>query len=463
LWSVLALGLTLAGIWALPARAELFAAESFTLANGLQVVVIENHRSPVVAQMLFYRAGGADSPMGKSGIAHFLEHLMFKGTPSVPDGDFSRRISRLGGQDNAYTTQDYTAYYQTIARQHLPTIMQMEADRMTHLILREGEVLSERDVIIEERRQRVDDDPAGRLDEMMQASLFLNHPYRLPVLGWEHEMHGLNRADAIAFYGRWYAPNNAVLVVAGDTTLAEVKALAERDFGPIPARPLLARARLGEPPSYAARRIILRDPDVQQATWQRIYLAPTDREKPAQSAALDVLSEIMAGGPTSRLYRHLVIEQALAVAIYAGDDGQALDYGQFSISAAPPMGADTEKLESAIDKEIAALLDKGIGSQELADAKTRLAADAIKARDSLRGPAEIVGSGLATGSTLAQIQSWPERIAAVGAEDVLRAAKDVLQSKDNSVTGILLPENQQGAAGGPVPLPHQQSPAHAVQ
>jgi len=151
------------------------------------------------------------------------------------------------------------------------------------------------------------------------------------------------------------------------------------------------------------------------------------------------------------------------VAIYAGDDGQALDYGQFSISAAPPLGADTEKLESAIDKEIAALLDKGVGSQELADAKTRLAADAIKARDSLGGPAEIVGSGLATGSTLAQIQSWPERIAAVGAEDVLRAAKDVLQSKDNSVTGILLPENQQGAAGGPAPLPHQQSPAHAVQ
>jgi zinc protease len=460
----LALGFIFAGILALPARSELFAADGFTLANGLQVVVIENHRSPVVAQMLFYRAGGADAPAGKSGIAHFLEHLMFKGTPSVPDGDFSRRISRLGGTDNAYTTEDYTAYHQTIARQHLATIMEMEADRMTHLILRDNEVLSERDVIIEERRQRVDDDPSGRLAEMMQAALFLNHPYRLPVLGWEHEMHGLNREDALAFYRRWYAPNNAILVIAGDTTLAEVKALAERDFGPIPARSLPPRERLREPPSYAARRVILRDPAVRQAAWQRIYLAPTERDKPAgQSAALDVLGEIMAGGPTSRLYRHLVIEQALAVDVDASYSGQALDYGQFSISAAPQLGADTDELENAIDQEIATLLAKGVAGQELADAKARLAADAIKARDSLRGPAQIVGSGLVTGSTLAEVQSWPERIAAVSADDVLQAALAVLKTKQNSVTGILLPEHRDGAAGAEAPLPHRQLPAGAIQ
>ena len=204
----------MAGIWALPARAELFAAKSFTLANGLQVVVIENHRTPVVAQMLFYRAGGADSPMGKSGIAHFLEHLMFKGTPSVPDGDFSRRISRLGGQDNAYTTQDFTAYYQTVAPQHLPTIMQMEADRMTHLILREGEVLSERDVIIEERRQRTDNNPGARLYEHMAAMLHPHHPYGTPVIGWLHEMQTLSREDALEWYRARYAPNNATMHAA---------------------------------------------------------------------------------------------------------------------------------------------------------------------------------------------------------------------------------------------------------
>jgi zinc protease len=458
-----ALGLTLVGLLVPSVRAELFAAKSATLANGLQIVVIENHRSPVIAQMLYYRAGGADAPVGKSGIAHFLEHLMFKGTPSVPDGDFSRRISRLGGMDNAFTTQDYTAFYQTIARQHLPTIMAMEADRMTNLILRENEVLSERDVIIEERRQRVDDAPAGRLDEMMQASLFLNHPYRLPVLGWEHEMHGLNRADALEFYHRWYAPNNAILIISGDTTLAEVKALAENYFGPIPSRRLPPRQRLREPPSYAARRVILTDPDVQQATWQRIYLAPTDLDKPAgRSAALDVLGEIMAGGPTSRLYRHLVVEQALAVDVSAGFNGTALDYGQFTISAAPPLGADTATLEAAIDGEIATLLDKGVDAQELADAKSHLAAEAIKARDSLRGPAQILGSGMATGQSLDDIQSWPERIAAVTGDDVLQAAKAVLRAKENSVTGLLLPAHP-GAGGSAGGLPRQQLPAGAIQ
>jgi zinc protease len=452
----------LAGQAAPTAEAELFTAQGFSLANGLQVVVIENHRSPVVAQMLFYRAGGADAPQGKSGIAHFLEHLMFKGTPSVPDGAFSSRISRLGGMDNAYTTQDYTAFYQTIARQHLPTVMAIEADRMTNLILRENEVLSERDVIIEERRQRTDDDPQGRLDEMMQASLFLNHPYRLPVLGWEYEMHGLERADAIAFYRRWYAPNNAVLVIAGDTTAAEVKALAQRYFGPIPARDLPARRRLREPPSYAARRVILRDADVQQATWERLYLAPTDHENPARAAALDVLSEILAGGPTSRLYRHLVIEQTLAVGVGASYDGNALDYGQFSISAAPPLGADTGKLEQAIDAEIADLLKKGVDDRELADAKARLAADAIKARDSLQGPAELVGSGLAVGESLAEIQSWPERIARVRAEDVKQAALSVLKPVQNSVTGLLLPEYP-ALSGAPAAPLRRHLPAGAIQ
>jgi zinc protease len=443
------------------AGAALFAAKTFTLANGLQVVVIENHRSPVVAQMLFYRVGGADAPIGKSGIAHFLEHLMFKGTPAVPDGEFSRKIVRLGGMENAFTTQDYTAYYQMIARQHLPVIMQMEADRMVNLVLREDEVLSERDVIIEERRQRVDDDPSGRLSEMVQAALFLNHPYRLPVLGWEHEMHLLNRTDALTFYKRWYAPNNAILVIAGDTTLAEVKTLAEKYFAPIPARTLAPHERLREPPSFAARQVTLKDPDVQQATWQRIYITPPDHENVQKATALDLLGEILAGGPTSRLYRHLVVDQGLAVAVDAGESGDQLDYGQFTISAAPPAGGDTVKLEAAIDGEIATLLDKGVSEAELAAAKNRIAADAIKARDSLRGPAQLVGTALITGTSLEQVESYPERIAAVSAAEVLQAAKDILQHKENSVTGILLPG--EGAPGEPGSLPHQQMPAGAIQ
>jgi zinc protease len=422
-----------------PANADLFAAKGFTLPNGLEVVIVENHRAPVVMQLIVYKAGSADAPASKSGIAHFLEHLMFKGTPNLPAGEFSHRIALMGGEDNAFTTEDYTAFHQTVAAEHLATIMEMEADRMTHLSLSEAQVLSERDVIIEERRQRVDDDPAGRLDEMMQATLFLNHPYRLPVLGWEREMHGLDRADALAFYGRWYAPNNAVLVIAGDTTLAEVRTLAERSFGAIPARALPQRQRVKEPPSYAARRLVLRDSSVHQASWNRIYLTQAYREPPIERPyALDVLAEILAGGSTSRLYRHLVVEQRLADGITAGYDGNHLDYGRFSFAATPPAGQGPEKIEAAIDGEIAHLLNNGIGEDELAAAKGRLAADAIKARDGLGGPTETIAIALATGQSLADVEAWPVRIAAISAGQVLEAARSVLRP-ENSVTGILLP------------------------
>ena len=263
-----------------PARAALFTAETFTLGNGLQVVVVENHRAPVVLQMIFYKAGSADAPPGKSGIAHFLEHLMFKGTPTVAEGEFSHRVSLMGGEDNAFTTADYTAFHQTVARDHLAEIMRLEADRMTHLVLAEGQVTSERAVIIEERRRDLDS-AAGKLDEMMTASLFLNHPYRLPVLGWAHEMAKLSRQDALDFYGRWYAPDNAILVIAGDVTAAEVRPLAEFIYGPIPSRTVPPRDRLMEPTAFAPRQLVLRDPTGHQAFWMRRYLAPPYREPPA--------------------------------------------------------------------------------------------------------------------------------------------------------------------------------------
>jgi zinc protease len=421
------------------AQAELIPAESFSLTNGLQVVVIENHRAPVVLQMLFYMAGNTDSPPGKSGIAHFLEHLMFKGTPSVPAGEFSRRVALMGGNDNAYTTEDFTAFHQTVASSHLADVMRLEADRMTNLVLAPGQIRSERDVIIEERRQRVDDDPGARLAEMMQAAIFLNHPYRLPVLGWEQEMHGLDETDALAFYRRWYAPNNALLIIDGDTTVAQVKTLAQQIYGPIPSRPLPARQRVDEPPSYAARRLLLTDPTLHQANWQRFYLAPSYRRAPAREAyALALLAQILAGGPTSRLYRHLVVEQRLATGVDAGYDFDKRDYGIFSIAAVPPAGQDMTRLEPAIDAEIRHLLAEGVGDAELAEAKAQIAASAIKARDGLTGPAKIIGTALATGQSLAEIEAWPDRIAAVDRADIMAAAHAVL-SPENSVTGQLLP------------------------
>ncbi|MBN9276698.1 MAG: insulinase family protein, partial [Hyphomicrobium sp.] len=236
-------------------------ATEFTLPNGLMVVVVPDNRAPVVTHMIWYRVGAADEPPGTSGIAHFLEHLMFKATEKIGTGEFSKIVSRLGGQDNAFTAQDITAYFQRVSKDRLPKVMEMEADRMVNLKLDEKEVLTERDVILEERRSRVENNPSAILDEQMGAALYLAHPYRIPVIGWEHEMAKLSRDDAMKFYKRFYAPNNAILVVTGDVTPEEVRKLAEATYGKIPRNPNVSTVeRPGEPPHRAARRIELKDP-----------------------------------------------------------------------------------------------------------------------------------------------------------------------------------------------------------
>lgn len=425
-----------------PAKAALFTAESFTLGNGLRVVVVENHRAPVVLQMIFYQAGSADAPPGKSGIAHFLEHLMFKGTPSVPSGEFSHRVALMGGEDNAFTTEDYTAFHQTVARSHLAEVMQLEADRMTHLVLAESQVDSERAVIIEERRRDIDNDPAGQLGEMMTASLFLNHPYRLPVLGWAHEMVTLSRQDALDFYHLWYAPNNAILIIAGDVTAADVRPLAEKIYGHIPARSVPPRVRLTEPTAFAPRQLVLRNADVHQTFWQRIYLAPTYRNPPAATAyGLEVLAELLAGGANSRLYKDLVIAKGIATEVDADYDASLRDYGRFSVTAMPPVGGDMTKLGQTIDADLADLLAKGVSDAEVAAAKGRLRDDAVKARDGLMGPARLIGISLSVGLSLDEVQNWSDRIATVTSADVMAAARQVFRT-NTSVTGELQAETQ---------------------
>ena len=244
-------------------------ASEFKLSNGMDVVVIPDHRAPVVTHMVWYKVGAADEPKGVSGIAHFLEHLMFKSTDKIAVGDFSKIISKLGGQDNAFTGQDVTAYHQRIAKEQLATLMEMEADRMTHLRLTNDEVATERQVIIEERRSRIENNPGARLDEQMNAALYLSHPYGVPVIGWEHEMAKLSREDALRFYKRYYAPNNAILVVAGDVTVDEVKRLAEATYGKIPANPEVD-TRVA-PAGAAAHR---RAPPYAQGSARRQCLVP---------------------------------------------------------------------------------------------------------------------------------------------------------------------------------------------
>jgi zinc protease len=406
----------------------------------MEVVVVPNHRAPVVVHMVWYRVGAADDPVGKSGIAHFLEHLMFKGTPRYPDGEFSRLVARHGGNQNAFTSQDYTGYYQKVAKEQLGLVMALEADRMTNLVLNDDVVLSERDVIIEERRSRVDNQPASLLGEQIAAAQYLAHPYGVPIIGWEHEIRGLTTEDALDVYRRYYAPNNAILVVSGDITMAELKPLAEQHYGVIPAQDVVPRLRPQEPPQRAARRVEMRDGRVSQPSLSRSYIAPSLTAGATEHAyPLQLLAEALGGGATSRLYRALVVERKLATSAGAWYDDVSLDLTRFAVYATPSAGVDVAELEAALDEEIARLLEDGVGEEEIARIKRRLIAETTYARDSLHAAARVFGAARTSGVSVAEIEAWPERIEAVTVEQINQAARAVLRP-EGSVTGILLPE-----------------------
>jgi zinc protease len=437
---LLALFAVLIAFAAGPAHAAVFDPETFTLDNGLQVVVIENHRVPVVTHMVWYKVGAADEAPGETGLAHFLEHLMFKGTDTIKPQEFSKIIAMNGGQDNAFTTHDYTAYFENVARDRLDLVMKMEADRMQNLRLTDAVVLPERDVVREERRSRVDNDPGALLSEAMAAATYLNLPYRRPVIGWDHEIRELGTRKAIGFYRRHYAPNNAILVVAGDVTAAELRPLAEKYFGPIPRRDVAPRVRPKEPPHHAEKRVVLKDARVNQPEWVRNYLAPSYTEGESKyTAALQVLAQILGGDSSGRLYRSLVVQGKLAAGVGAYYNPASVDLTEFTFVASPQPGVSLEKIESGIDAEIAKLLDQGVSGDELARAKKQLVAQATYARDSMTVAARLFGVALATGGTADQVESWPDRIAAVTAGQVDEAAAAVLRS-ENSTTGELLPK-----------------------
>jgi zinc protease len=410
---------------------------SFTLQNGLQVVVIPDHRTPVVTQMIWYKVGSADETPGKSGLAHFLEHLMFKGTSKHPAGEFSQTVLRVGGNENAFTSTDYTGYFQRVPREQLGKMMEFEADRMTGLILKDENVLPERDVVLEEYNMRVANNPDARLTEQIMAALYLNHPYGRPVIGWHQEIEKLDREDALAFYKRFYAPNNAILIIAGDVEASEIRPMVEKNFAGIPSIPA-KRLRPQEPTPAAPRTVTLADPRVEQPTMRRYYLVPSAATAAVgESPALDVLAQLMGGGANSYLYRSLVIDRQLAISTGANYQGTALDPSQFIIAASPKPGVDFAQIEEAIDKVIADIAQTPPRAEDLERVKTQLIAESIYAQDNQATLARWYGGALTTGLSVDDITSWPDRIRAVTAEQVREAAQNWLDKK-RSVTGYLI-------------------------
>ncbi len=412
---------------------------SFTLWNGLELVVVPDHRAPVVTHMIWYKVGAADETPGKSGLAHFLEHLMFKGTRQNPGDRFSQAVAAIGGQENAFTASDYTGFFQRVPREHLKEMMAFEADRMTGLVLGEEVVRPELNVVLEEQNMRVANNPNGRLGEQMDAAFYLNHPYGRPVIGWRHEIETLSRDDALAFYRRFYTPNNAIVVVAGDVTPEEAKADAEDTYGKVAPRAAIGpRRRPMEPVEEAPRTVTLADARVEQPSVSRYYLVPSrTTAKPGESAALDVLARVLGGGENSRLYRTLVVDQGIAINAGAFYSGTALDYGKLGVYGLPKPGKTLHEVEAAIDAVLDDVSEHGVTADELDRAKVRLIADAVYAQDNQATLARWYGAALATGETVEMVRDWPARIRAVTAAAVRAAARTWLNPRA-SVTGYLV-------------------------
>lgn len=421
---------------------------TFTLPNGLDAIVIEDRRAPVVVHMLWYNVGSADEPPGKSGIAHFLEHLMFKGTDDLEPGEFSEVVAAQGGSDNAFTSDDYTGYFQRVASDRLGLMMEMEADRMRDLVLGGDDMLTERSVVLEERAQRTDSNPGALFGEMRAAVQYLNHPYRIPIIGWKSEIEKLTLQDALDFYGVFYAPNNATLIVAGNVDPAEVRALAERHYGPLEPTPgLERRERPQEPPQIAPRRLTYEDGRVSNPYVMRTYLAP-ERDPGAQeeAAALAILAQVLGGSSaTSLMGRTLEQDEKTALYTSAFYDGTKYDDTTFGLIVMPVPGRSLEEAEADMDRMIATLIEEGVDADQLDRIKSQIRASDIYGRDSLQGRAREYGVAVTSGLTVEDVVEWPGLLDAVTAEQVVAAAQRVFDI-DASVTGYLTqPEAVAGA------------------
>ena len=395
-----------------------------TLSNGLRIIVKEDRRAPTAAHMVWYRAGGMDEVSGTTGVAHVLEHMMFKGTPNVGAGEFSRRVAAAGGRDNAFTSKDYTAYFQQVPKAQLAQMMQLEADRMRHLNLDAGEFAQEIKVVMEERRQRTDDSPHARLGEQLQAVAYQTHPYRVPVIGWMNDLENMTVQDARDWYRRWYAPNNACVVVVGDVDHQAVFKLAQMYYGRVPARALPARKTPDEPEQAGIRRFTLRA-EAELPMLIMAYKVPVlrDVENDVDPYALEMLAAVLDGHDAARLTTRLIREQQLAVSAGASYDSLARGPGLFYLSGAPGEGKTRADLEAALRAEIARIAEDGVAPDELARARAQLVAGQVYKLDSMFAQAMEIGQLEAVGIPHRQGRRIIEIFQAVTAEAVQGVAR----------------------------------------
>lgn len=431
-----------------PAYAEtnkIYNAKTATLPNAMQVVVIENHRAPAVAHMVWYRIGAADESSGHSGLAHYLEHLMFKGTEMIPSGELSKKVKSWGGSDNAFTSWDYTAYFQTVPKDRLESVMRMEADRMRNLNFDDSEALTERDVVVQERKQRTDSSPSAQLSEALRASLFVNHPYGRPIIGWEHELEQLDPDRARSFYRKYYAPKNAILVVSGDVKAQDVFEKANLIYGAIDNADARTRPEWPEVADlYGDTLVTHSHPSVRQPVWRRLYRVPSAGQNYRESLIFSVTEDIL-GKNTGKFYQALVVDQQLASAVSFYYSGSHVADSTLSIGVTPLEGVTFEQVEIAIDEVLQSIVSEGISEQDLQQSIDRLRDEAVYERDSLIGPAMMIGYQLAAGLTLEQIEGWAKDIGQVTTEDVRTViAKYLMPSSEDyrAVTGYLMPESK---------------------
>lgn len=418
--------------------------ETFTLDNGMDVVVVPDHRAPVVTHMVWYKVGAVDEEPGKSGLAHLFEHVMFKETENLGPEEFTSIVQRNGGQLNAFTSWDYTAYFERVAKPQLGRMMELEAERMRNLKINDdpkGPFISERDVVKEERRQRIENNPGAILQEKVLSQLWKGHPYEITIIGKMDEVAALTPEDGMAFYRKYYSPENAILVVAGDVTRDEVRTLAETTYGQIEPTGTVDGTRKWAPVALLAETqlIVHADPKVRQPIWSRYYTGLSQTRQRRESYALDVGLAVLGGGMTSRLYQALVEDEQIAIDVNTYAWTTLHDEGPAIISASPVDGVSLDELDAAVMSKVREVLAGGFTDAEVVRARNSLAAEAIYGRDSQSAMANTFGSTLALGGTVDDILNYPDLVRSITTHEALAAVRKVFGEDRHYIESELVP------------------------